>query len=302
MNNLFTEIRRVLVALWNMGVTGGVNAWAGANIAARWVILITVGWPVLMIVAALFGITWITAIVSFLPIIAIVILLFIWDHTAVAGVLATFNHGRAVLRGILGVLGAELAIGLYSSVVPMSNRRELIPLLVLASAMLFIIIMSEGKEVKWKAWAKRGAWVVFFAVTLSFFFPRASRKVWSVVDRIDAAAAGAMDGPTAPPSVTLRCGINEYIPLKKEVTLIVPPASGLACQTGWVVRPYKAPGFIWDVVEGKLDIEERFDDGTTVKFVDLVPIDPNQFTDKPIMAFRFTNRGSVPVPVNIIMK
>lgn len=131
MNALFGNIWRVVVALWGIG-----NFWLRVAIA------IVASWPVLIVLAALFGWSALTATVALLPLVSLVIILMTSFDPAFLAVLGFFGGGRTVLGWIASIIGIELTIGTYFAAVPVANDRTLIPLAILV--ILAITLLALG--------------------------------------------------------------------------------------------------------------------------------------------------------------
>lgn len=167
MNPFVQAILDLLAEVWNWSL----DIWDTGNHWARWAIGIIVPWPILVVFAALLptAVAYVVVpIVALLPILAIVFLLIAALDPLVLAVLAAFRSGRRILRTAGAVIGAELVFGLYLALLPVGNRRGLVPILFLAAVALpFLSLITGG----WGKWLRRFAVLVLLFVTLLFFVP-----------------------------------------------------------------------------------------------------------------------------------
>jgi hypothetical protein len=124
MGALFSEIVRVAAALWKIG-----NYWL------RLVLGTIILWPIAIILAATAlpeqRATTIVPLVALLPLAAL--LLFAMNAPLAIAAVGVLPKGREILYLIAGMIGAELTVGVYVSLVPVSNDRGLLPLLILSA-------------------------------------------------------------------------------------------------------------------------------------------------------------------------
>lgn len=129
--------------------TGFRNLWYAGNYWVRWAILILAFWPICIAVVAPIGSQGFTATVALLPLLPIVLgLIAVFDPLVIAAV-GNFALGRKVLTVLATIIGAELAVGVFFSAVPVANDRGLIPLalLVMIAIVFFVLSGIKGKMV-----------------------------------------------------------------------------------------------------------------------------------------------------------
>jgi hypothetical protein len=121
---------------------------------ARLLIRVAVGivllWPVLVIGAALsipdrFYST-ATAIVALLPLVAVLSFLFACTDPLIWAAIAALPQGRRTIVPLAAIVGTELALGVYFSVVPVWRDRALVPLLVLTALALVFLRLGGIKN------------------------------------------------------------------------------------------------------------------------------------------------------------
>ncbi|MBI4993573.1 hypothetical protein HZC33_01255 [Candidatus Wolfebacteria bacterium] len=158
--------------------------WQLGNRFCRWAIAIIAFWPILIMASAFYGTSGIIAIVSMVPIVAIVLLTAVHAETykkvereengqnvvrQVPNVniwplgffaIAVYSEKvREAIKTLTGIAALELCLGIYFALVPVQNDRDLIPVVVLiVIAMIFIWISAEGKT--------RSHSLIFLAVVL----------------------------------------------------------------------------------------------------------------------------------------
>ncbi len=134
----FHELFRVVAAVWQIG-----NRWL------RRIAIFAIIWPVVMLVTAMelparIAVT-VIPIIALLPIVALIILALQWPLAIATA--ATAEIGREAISTVATILGAELVIGLYFTLVPVSNDRGLAPLFLLS--VLAIAFLRVGKVQGW---------------------------------------------------------------------------------------------------------------------------------------------------------
>lgn len=148
---IHAQLKRFFHILWDTG-----NFWG------RVFILSLVCWPLLLAaVAATGGNSTLTALLALIPFLTLVLGIAIYPVIDVA-VLA-LEEGRGILKWIAAIIGVELVIGVYFSMVPLSNDSGLAPLLVLVIAA--IILLSLSQKLKFIRFI---LWVTFIVLTLIF--------------------------------------------------------------------------------------------------------------------------------------
>lgn len=160
MNQTWNEVREFIADLWYTG-----NFWA------RWAMAIFLIWPILIVLAVLFPVAVahvVVPIVALLPVAAIAFLLIAVIDPLAIGIIAVFQSGRRALRFVGAVMGIELAFGLYLALIPVGNRRGLVPVMLLAVVALPLLSLVPGS---WGRWLRGFAVLVLLFVTILFFFP-----------------------------------------------------------------------------------------------------------------------------------
>lgn len=123
---------RIISALWGIG-----NFWL------RFAIALIAFWPIIITIAAFIGWPALTATVTLLPLVALIIGLLTAFDPMVLAVLGTFGGGRKALAMIAMIIGSELAVGIFFSAVPVANDRGLIPL-ALVTMLAIVFFMLSG--------------------------------------------------------------------------------------------------------------------------------------------------------------
>lgn len=129
--NTLREIFGLLGQLWNTG-----------DRLLRIAVLLICLWPFVLIDVALL-IEPMVVFLAILPVFGSILLLA--EYPMVIAVVSAFDGGRRGLRWIATIIGAELVIGFYLSVVSVSNDPMLVPLLIISlAAILFFAIGAQG--------------------------------------------------------------------------------------------------------------------------------------------------------------
>lgn len=126
-----------------------MNLWGVGNFWLRVAILIVASWPVFAAFAAFSASPAFTAAVALLPLFAgVLVLLLAFDPLFLAA-LGTFGFGRSVLAVLGTIIGAELAIGVFFSLVPFGRDPQLVipALLVMAALAFFFVSGVKGRVV-----------------------------------------------------------------------------------------------------------------------------------------------------------
>jgi hypothetical protein len=119
--------------------------WNTASRWVRWTIALIILSPIVVIAFAINGGTLPVSIAALLPIL-IIILILVVVNPLILIIMAIFTGGRVALRIIATIIGVELVIGIYFSIVPTWNDQGLIPLLILVlGAILFLAVGVGGK-------------------------------------------------------------------------------------------------------------------------------------------------------------
>src|ERR1700689_1695016 len=127
MKEFLLQFGSVLGALWRRG-----NSWL------RLACGILIAWPfAIAILAALVSPpAAMTVIPIFTLAILLVLLAYLLNISLALAIVASIEGGRRIVLGLISLIGAELVIGVYFSVVPVANDRGLVPLLVLSACAL----------------------------------------------------------------------------------------------------------------------------------------------------------------------
>lgn len=127
-------------------------AWHTGNFLGKISIIFLVGWPIFLAAfAALGGGTTLTAILALMPFLTAVMMLSTFPIID-AAVLAN-GKGRRIFKWVMAIIGVELVIGIYLSVVPVSNDAGLVPTLILVLAAILVIQLSgKMKRIKTLLW------------------------------------------------------------------------------------------------------------------------------------------------------
>lgn len=120
--------------------------------AGNWLriaIVFLIVWPIGMLCNGMLpyhlAVVW-TPIVTLAPLVALVALVIIFTNplafAALAAIVLT-PMGNRVLRGISAIIGVELLVGIYFSIIPISYDRRLVPLLVLVAVAFSFLRFSS---------------------------------------------------------------------------------------------------------------------------------------------------------------
>jgi len=146
------------------------DIWATGNRWARWAIAIIVGWPILLLVYALGNPPiWSGSLMALIPVIALFILIMTRLDPMVLAVVMAFKKGRTVLSYISTIVGIELAIGVYCTLVKIGNDPELAMLLILLLA-TYIFLAMGVKGNKFIGFARFVCVAGIIILTLIFIF------------------------------------------------------------------------------------------------------------------------------------
>ncbi len=213
------------------------NLWYAGNYWVRWAILIAALWPIAIAVAALTGWTFLTAVIALIPFVAIVFGLIATFDPLVIAAAGTSASGRKILTAAAAIIGAELAVGVFFSVVPVANNPGLIPLTLLTMVALVFLALSgtKGRAVAMLT-------LVLIGITAMFFFPKTSVSVVEAKARIDQVMADTVSGKEKsggyPICAETAAGVK--------VTLAKPEAEvklNSKCRSGWVELPNNGPRY-----------------------------------------------------------
>lgn len=142
--------------------------WHTGNFLGRIFIVFLVGWPILLAYFAAFGggtaFTGALAIIPFITATLAISVFPVIDAIALAN-----GKGRKIFKWIMAIVGIELVIGIYVSVVPLSNDAGLVPVLVATFAALLTIYLSgKLKRIRTLLW--------IFLIVLTIIFIKGGRE------------------------------------------------------------------------------------------------------------------------------
>lgn len=195
-------LQRLFGELWRTG-----NRWA------RWAIAVTAAWPLAIGAVGVIGSSTLVSVVALLPVAAIVLLLISALDPLVVAIIGVTREGRHGLRWVATIVGFELAIGVYFTIVPVRNDPSIVPLLLLASATL--LFLNLGVASRTGSLIKFISILIIIFTTTAFFMGGSKAFLNWVRDRLASSnsshgsAASAVRSPAAPsapapPSVTAR--------------------------------------------------------------------------------------------------
>lgn len=199
---------RIIGALWNIG-----NYWL------RVAILIVAFWPIFAAFAALSGSPTFTAVVTMLPLVAGVLILLLAFDPLFLVALGTFGLGRKVLATLAMIVGTELAMGVFLSLVPFGKDPGLIfPALLVMMAIIFFLLSG----VKGKIVSVLGAILVVIAVTM-FMGGReeVARKVASTTNSTAGSVSGYVLDVGPRDEKEIKIPILQWILLEPDKNIII---------------------------------------------------------------------------------
>ncbi len=134
------------------------------------VALAIIGWPFVLAFTALFvSATWFNAILGLVPFVGLAasIVAFPLGYA----IISAFGWGRKAIRVLLGIVGTELLFGMYFSIIPITQVRSEIPLLML-SIVTIGVLSGAGirKPVPWLI-------AIVVLITVSAFLPNFTHAV-----------------------------------------------------------------------------------------------------------------------------
>jgi len=145
-----------------------LDIWATGNRWARIALAIIIGWPILLLVYALGNPPiWSGSLMALIPVIALFILIMTRLDPMVLAVVMAFKKGRTVLSYISTIVGIELAIGVYCTLVRIGNDPELAMLLILF-LITYIFLAMGVKGNKFVGFAKSVCIVGIIILTAIF--------------------------------------------------------------------------------------------------------------------------------------
>lgn len=153
-----------IIWLWEIVV----GLWNTANYFTRLAILIIVGWPIVMILLAVtVGVGMSAA--AIIPAVALIALLIARLDPMVIALIAAFG-GEKVIRWLFTIIGLELTVGFYFSVIPVKNDPELLFLLILAVLTFLFLTFGIQKKMPSVGLIKFAMVITIIVITIIFYF------------------------------------------------------------------------------------------------------------------------------------
>ncbi len=139
MSEAWQEFAAITGAVWRTG-----NQWARIGIG-----LVTL-WPVALALVSLTGSTTLISLLALVPVGAVLFLFLAAIDPLVVAAAASIGPARRALRWGATIVGSEVMVGVYFSLVPIANDPGLAPLLLAAAAaLLFLALGVRGPTVSW---------------------------------------------------------------------------------------------------------------------------------------------------------
>jgi hypothetical protein len=143
--------------------------WETGNYWGRWAIGIFILIPISIIISSLLPhetAEIVVPIITILPLLAAVIFLIGFLDPMLLGAITAIKDTRKFLTGIAAITGAEMLMGIYFSLVPVSNDRGLMPVI----GLIWIAIPLIYLGVK-NAWGKKiGSLLILLMIILTAIF------------------------------------------------------------------------------------------------------------------------------------
>lgn len=141
--------------------------WKTGNDWARWALALTAAWPLVISLVAVIGYRPLTSAFGLLPVLAIVFVLVAWTDPLVIPILAAVHVSRSGIQWLATILGTELLLSVYFTLVPVHNDPGLLPLLLLvAAAQLFLAL---GIQTGHTGAVQTALWALLAVITVAFF-------------------------------------------------------------------------------------------------------------------------------------
>lgn len=123
--------------------------WKKGNKFGRLGVFFMVGWFVLLVSFAAFPVSILVKTIVFVPVIGAVA--FVAAYPVISGIVVAEPHTRKAVQYIFTVLGVQTLVGMYFSVIPVSNNPNLIPTLIAAAiAYIFLSLGAvKGSGIRW---------------------------------------------------------------------------------------------------------------------------------------------------------
>jgi len=141
--------------------------WRTGNFWARIGLTILVSWAVVIPVVAIFGYPVLTAMFTLVVLLAATMLFVAYVDPLIVGVLAAFPGTRQAMRWLATVVGIELGLGVYCSIVPVWKDPELLVIATLVAVTLFFLAIGAGGGIRTLGMATLV--VVLLGATVMFF-------------------------------------------------------------------------------------------------------------------------------------
>lgn len=195
------ELWLLFQAIWNTG-----NRWA------RLAVSLSLVWPILLVLVALFEEPVITALFALIAVVMLIFLAVFLLDPVLIGILAMQDSIRKFLRFLASLVAVEVAISIYFSVTPVwGNGGSLIPLLFLAA--IAVVFLKLGLPGKLSGLAGLMA-MIMVIITLSFFLPKSFEKARDLPGKIDSTIVNLVEGKSvsaaARPSTPTPPAIEEF--------------------------------------------------------------------------------------------
>ena len=174
------------------------DLWEIGGRLARITILIFLIWPIAMILTSLFAPQAVIALVTLLPLIGLVFTAVLYFNPLIFGAIAATPYGRTALSKLALVVGAELTLGAFFSVLPISNDRALLPLLLLVA--IAAVFLAIGGAKKWIVWILVLATIFISAIIFLGGRSAAPKKASSILSSAEQIIEKIKLAPTPTPA------------------------------------------------------------------------------------------------------
>ncbi len=174
------------------------DLWEIGGRLARITILILLIWPIAMILTSLFAPQAVIALVTLLPLIGLVFVVVLNFNPLIFGAIAATPHGRTALSKLALVVGAELALGAFFSILPVANDRALLPLLLLVAIAAAFLAIGGAK--KWIVWILVLATISISAIIFLGGRSAAPKKASSILSSAEQIIEKMKPAPTPTPA------------------------------------------------------------------------------------------------------
>ncbi len=225
------------------------------------VALVIIGWPFVLAFTALFvSATWFNALLGLVPFVGLA-------ASIVAlplgyAIISAFGWGRAGLRVLLGIVGVELLFGIYFSIIPITQIRSEIPLLMLAIVTVAVLAGAGlRKPIPWLV-------AIIVVITIGSFLPHTFQATKSVAPRTDSWLAGWVEGkhglfPSSRPSSTSSpAAPSSAVPQPRVIAITAKP-------NVWSTPIVVPPGWLYDYQnQGPVEVLLHLNTGGVKQYAD----------------------------------